>query len=72
MRGSAGAAAAATNMAMMVVENTSRRRSADLCLSIRLMQRAAPSAMPDFQNTANKMGRKSKGVVIDPPFRAGQ
>src|SRR5437868_14833138 len=71
-RGSIGVAAAATNMATMVVENTSRRRSADLFLSIRLMQSAAPSAMPDFQNTANKMGRNSNGVVIDPPFRAGQ
>src|ERR1017187_1703865 len=47
-RGSIGVAAAATNMATMVVENTSRRRSADLFLSIRLMQRAAPSAMPGF------------------------
>src|ERR1019366_10031328 len=71
-RGSIGVAADATNMATMVVENTSRRRSADLFLSIRLMQSAAPSAMPDFQNTANKTGRNSNGVVIDPPFRAGQ
>src|ERR1051326_4398960 len=71
-RGSIGVAAAATNMATMVVENTSRRRSADLFLRMRVMQSAAPSAMPDFQNTANKTGRNSNGVVIDPPFRAGQ
>src|ERR1035437_3631042 len=71
-RGSKGVAAAAANMATMVVENTSRRRSADLFLSIRLMQSEAPSAMPDFQNTANKTGRNSIGVVTVPPFRAGQ
>src|SRR5205807_6159670 len=71
-RGSIGVAADATNMATMVVENSSRRRSADLFLSIQLMQSAAPSTMPDFQNTANKTGRNSSGVVIDPPFRAGQ
>src|SRR5579863_4232575 len=55
-RGSTGVAAAATNMATMVVENTSRRRSADLFRSIRLMQSAAPSATPDFQKTASKTG----------------
>ena len=71
-RGSIGVAAAAANMATMVVENTSRRRSADLFLSNRLMQSAAPSAMPDFQNTANKTGGNSNSVVNVPPFRAGQ
>jgi hypothetical protein len=58
-----GVAAAATNMATMVVENTSRRRSADLVLSIQFMQSAALSAMPDFQNTANKAAENSNGVV---------
>src|SRR6185312_1590336 len=70
--GSTGLAAAATNMATIAVESTSRRKSADLFFNARLKQRAAPSTMPDFQKTANKTRRNSTRVVIVPPLRAGQ
>ena len=59
-------------MATMVVESTSRRRLADLFLSVQLIASAAPSATPDFQNTANKRRRNVNGVIIVPLSRAGQ